>query len=531
VLPISYHHLVAALLCGLALRLYFIAHFPFYSGDTKFYEELARNWLDHGVYGLFVNGQLMPADQRMPGYPAFLVLLYSTLGRARIAVMLAQAAIDLVTCVLAAMIASRIVATENKSLAATIALWLAALCPFTASYTAAIVTETLAAFFTTLALLAFTWIFTEPVLDAPVGHAVDALDIAPVRQDTRARKLAGAFALAGFFTGLGTLVRPETPLVLAAAVVVICVRWRCIADWPKIALAGAWMAVGLLAALTPWAARNARTLGRVEFLAPQYAEAAGDYMPRGFYAWTLTWMVRNRDAYTVTWALGKKAIPVVAIPDAAFDSAAERARVADLLTSYNHDLKLTPSLDRKFEALARERALAHPIRTFALIPFERAFATWFTPRVDVLRYSGKLWPAGDQWRANPKEFDAAAIFAFLNFVYLGLSAVGAWRFRSNAGCAVLVLYLVIRTALLTQLSTVEPRYVVVCFPAVAALGALAFVKSRQDRLAAAREDSFEASAAYVRRRVRRQSGSPRREPSEDGAALPDFFRCICVGAR
>ena len=62
----------------------------------------------------------------------------------------------------------------------------------------------------------------------------------------------------------------------------------------------------------------------------------------------------------------------------------------------------------------------------------------------------------------------------------------------------LVLYLVIRTALLTQLATIEPRYVMVCFPAIAALGALAFVKSKQDRLAAAREDSFEASAAYVR---------------------------------
>jgi hypothetical protein len=498
VLPISYHHLVAALLCGLALRLYFIAHFSFYSGDTKFYEELARNWLDHGVYGLFVNGQLMPVDQRMPGYPAFLAAIYSTFGRSKIAVMLAQAAIDLVTHAFAALIAGRIAPAAKENLAATIALWLGALCPFTASYTAAIVTETLAAFFTTLALLAFTWIFTEPVLDAPGGRAVDALDIAPVRQDTLARKLAGAFALAGFFTGLGTLVRPETPLVLAAGAVVVCIRWRRMADWPKIALAGAWMAVGLLAALTPWAARNARTLGRVEFLAPQFAEAAGDYMPRGFYAWTRTWMVRNRDAYTVTWALGKKAIPIAAIPDAAFDSAAERARIADLLTSYNHDLKLTPSLDRKFEVLARERAAAHPIRTFALIPVERAFATWFTPRVDVLRYSGKLWPVGDQWRANPKEFDAAAIFAFLNCVYLGLAAVGVWRFRSNAGCAVLVLYLVIRTALLTQLSTVEPRYVVVCFPVVAALGALAFVKSRQDRSAVTREDSFEASAAYVR---------------------------------
>ncbi len=228
-LPISYRHLVAALLCGLALRLYFIAHFPFYSGDTKFYEELSRNWLDHGVYGLFVNGQLMPVDQRMPGYPAFLAVIYSAFGRSRIAVMLAQAAIDLVTCVLAALIASRIAPAAKKTLAATIALWLAALCPFTASYTAAIVTETLAAFFTTLALLMLVWIFTEPALFASGGRTNDA----PVRQGTLARKLAGTFAAAGFVTGLGTLVRPETPLVLAAAAVVICIRWRRAVDWPK----------------------------------------------------------------------------------------------------------------------------------------------------------------------------------------------------------------------------------------------------------------------------------------------------------
>src|SRR5580692_3101979 len=338
--PFSYIQLGAALAAGLGLRLFFIWHFPFYSGDTKFYEELARNWLDHGVYGLFVDGQLMPVDQRMPGYPAFLAVIYSAFGRGRIAVMLAQAAIDLVTCALAALIAGRIAPVAKKNLAATIALWLAALCFFTASYTAAIVTETLAAFFTTLALLTFIWIFKEPVLDAPGERAIGALDSAPVRQDTLARRLAGAFALAGFFTGLGTLVRPETPLVLAAAAVVICVRWRRMADWPKIALAGAWMAVGLLAALTPWAARNARTLGRIEFLAPQYAEAAGDYMPRGFYAWTRTWMVRYRDAYTVAWALGKKPIRMEDLPKAAFDSSLERARVAALIDRYNDDLQM-----------------------------------------------------------------------------------------------------------------------------------------------------------------------------------------------
>jgi hypothetical protein len=497
VLPISYWHLAAALLCGLALRLYFIFHFSFYSGDTKFYEELARNSLDHCLYGLFVNGQLMPVDQRMPGYPAFLAAVYSVFGRTRIAVMLAQAAMDLVTCILAALIAARIAPVAKKSLAATIALWLAALCPFTASYTAAIVTETLAAFFTTLALLILVWIFSDSHFGTSVVHTIDALDTGPGQQQTVVRRLAGAFALAGFITGLGTLVRPETPLVLAAAAIVICIRWRRMPDWPKVALAGAWMAVGLLAALTPWAARNAWTLGRIEFLAPRYAEAAGDFMPRGFYAWTRTWMIRNRDAYSVTWALGKKPISMNAIPDAAFDSGEERERVADLLASYNSDLKLTPSLDRKFAALARERAATHPIRTFALIPIERAFATWFTTRVDVLRYSGKLWPIGEQWRAKPMEFEAAAIFAILNFLYIGLATVGAWRYRSKPACAVLVSYLLIRTALLTQLPTIEPRYVVVCFPAVAALGALAFVKSTKDRLPAAREDSLEANVACV----------------------------------
>jgi hypothetical protein len=468
-LPIPYPHLFVALLCGLALRLFFIARFPFYAGDTKFYEDLAQNWLDHGVYGFFVNGQLIPVDHRMPGYPAFLAALELIFGRRRVPVMLAQAAIDLVTCVFASAIASRIAPEGKKRAAATIALWLAALCPFTASYTGAVITETLAAFFTTLALLAIVWIVTDPALRAS-GEGARSLD------PRDARMLAGSFALVGFVVGLGTLVRPETPLVLAAAGLVLCIRWRHPADWTKLALATLWMAVGLLATLTPWAARNARTLGRIQFLAPHYAESAGDYMPRGFYAWTRTWMVRYRDAYTVTWALGKKPIPLDAIPEAAFDSLAERERVANLLATYNNDLKIAPALDRKFQELASERASAHPIHTFVQIPIERALGTWFSPRVDVLRFSGALWPIAEQHLAKPVEFDVTALFALLDFTYVGLATVGAWRYRSNPGCAAIILYLVIRTALVTQLPTVEPRYVVVCFPAVAALASLAFVK-------------------------------------------------------
>ena len=47
------------------------------SGDAPFYIELAWNWLKNGVYGLEVNGQLMPVDVRVPGYPAFLAAVFT----------------------------------------------------------------------------------------------------------------------------------------------------------------------------------------------------------------------------------------------------------------------------------------------------------------------------------------------------------------------------------------------------------------------------------------------------------------------
>jgi len=64
-------HLAPALLAGLALRLFFIWRFPFYSGDTAYYEELARNWLYHGVYGFYSHGQLVASDARAPAIRHF----------------------------------------------------------------------------------------------------------------------------------------------------------------------------------------------------------------------------------------------------------------------------------------------------------------------------------------------------------------------------------------------------------------------------------------------------------------------------
>lgn len=461
---ISYKQLAAAMLAGLALRIFFIAHRPFYSGDTKFYEELARNWLDHGVYGLFVGGQLLPVDMRMPGYPAFLAAIYAVLGRTRMAVMLVQAALDLVTCYLIARIAARLAPAAKRTMVATAALWLAALCPFTAGYTAAILTETLATFFIAAAFYALLRAVTDSANDFarefPAGGEVF--------------EFVGWVVLGGVLAGLGTLVRPETPLILAAAGLVLCVRWRHYRDWQKLALAGTWMAVGLLMPLLPWAARNARTLGRIEFLAPHYAESRGDFIPRGFYAWTRTWMVRPRDAYLAVWKLGKEPIGADLLPVSASDSDSERARVEALLNRYNADLKMTPLLDHDFTDLARARTHRRPWRTFLLIPLARAGAMWFTPRVELLPYSGELWPPGERWRSNRIDFSVTLGLGILNFLLLGLVMAGAWRCGSRQGLAFALAFLGIRTAFFTQVHTIEPRYMIVCFPVLLALGAQAW---------------------------------------------------------
>jgi hypothetical protein len=43
----------------------------------------------------------------------------------------------------------------------------------------------------------------------------------------------------------------------------------------------------------------------------------------------------------------------------------------------------------------------------------------------------------------------------------------------------LVLFVAIRTVAMTQLQTVEPRYVIECFPVIVALGALVWAKPGQ----------------------------------------------------
>lgn len=455
-----YKHLLPALLVGLGLRLFLIWRFPFASGDTPCYEELARNWLHYGVYGLFSNGHLYPSDVRMPGYPGFLAAIYSVAGVGRSAVFVVQAFIDLATCVLAAYIAARLVARASEPIRRRItiaALWLVVLCPFTANYAAVPLTEVLTIFLTTLAIL----IFLHP----------SAYELDLVRSNIDLFRSVRMWLLGGLVVGLGTLVRPETPLLLVAVLLVYWLRWWRPLNWGKLTVATLWVIVGALLPLAPWAARNAHSLGRVEFLAPRYAQAFSEVAPTGFYAWTQTWMFRSRDAYLSSWKLPVDPISVDDLPAYAFDSPEERSQVASLVERYNRERGMSSQMDLEFAKLARERTRRQPFRSYIWIPIERTAAMWFTPRTAILPYSGQLWPRSDGWHQGPTGFAITLGFALLNFLYAGLAILGALHWRENPGIALILAFIVIRTAFLTQMQTCEPRYVLECIPALLALGA------------------------------------------------------------
>jgi hypothetical protein len=231
--------------------------------------------------------------------------------------------------------------------------------------------------------------------------------------------------------------------------------------------------------LVPWAARNWRVLGDVQFLAPRYSQLPGELVPKGFYSWTNTWMWRFRDVYMVPWKLEDEEIHVEDIPAYAFDSDEERQRISDVLDQYNDSLTISAEEDATFGEIARERTVRHPLRTYFTVPLKRAFTLWFTPRIELLPFSGQLWPIRAAWAEDPIDFTVTVAFGALAILLVAMAMWGAWLARGSPVTPLLVAFCIVRTLFLLHVDTPEPRYVIECFPAVLALAAQIFVGRRQ----------------------------------------------------
>ena len=451
-------------LAGMALRLAFLFRLPQITYDSQVYGDIAKNWLEHGIYGLTHFGAVIPTYIRLPGYPAFLAAVWAIFGIEHYrAVMIVQIVVDLGTCIIIADLARRSISPG----AARLAFVFATLNPFLANYAAAVLSETLEIFFTAL-----------------------ALDLAASGLNKLGPKGTDRWIECGIVIGLAISLRPDGGVLLAAILLYMLIgfaRWRERRQ-------GMWTAVVVVAMAAlpaiPWAVRNALVFHRFEPLVPRYANAENEYVPMGFIRWVKTWMADYVSVEEIYWQTGTDAIDADDLPNRAFDNPGQRERTRELIDEYNKTHMLQPQLDAQFGDLARERIHDHPVRYYVWLPIVRVADMWLRPRTELLPNDTRWWEFSQHYLDSFVSLGLAALNAF----FLGAAIFTILRRRhAVVYLGLFVTFIVLRCALLLTLENPEPRYTLECFPAILVLAAGALHRARG--LAASESPRLSAASA------------------------------------
>lgn len=449
----------AALVSGLVLRLWFVSHLARVVGDSVVYGDIAKVWLQHGMYGLSTidpetgASGFRPTLCRLPGYPMFLAACFRLFGMENYrAVLDAQVAVDLCSCWLASALAGRLFGSRARLPV----LWVAALCPFTANYTSTALAETLV--FATIALAFYGFARWQ---DAGGGYNLWLWVIAAA-------------------LSYSILLRPEQGLLAAA--VLPAMLWRSLATNTRRGLIRAALPV-LVAALSvaapfvPWTVRNAIDFHVFQPLAPRDANDPGEVDLPGYGRWYSAWAIDLTSTAEFCWPMDGEPIRLDELPERAFEgsttaeSADLRRRTVAVFADYNNDYTLTPEIDARFDALATELMQAHPVRSHVELPLARVLDMALRPRTEMIPVALEWW----QWRKHRAQSAFAAGYAGLNVAYFAIAFVGvfvwrrsAWRLRGHGDyrelAAAMGGSIVLRLVLLLFIVNAEPRYTLEFFP-------------------------------------------------------------------
>ncbi len=453
-------HTILALIAGLALRLFFVLRYAHIVGDSLIYGDIARNLIQHGVYGFSTAGAghdaaAIPTLIRLPGYPLFLAVCFLIFGVDHYtAVMFVQAGVDLCTCLLASHAAKRIFGPE----AGRWTLWLGALCPFIANYVAAPLTETLTLFCIALAFYSLVrW----------------------QEREKEPRQVNRWLLVLGFALAYAILLRPEQGLLGAAVLPAMLFIRRQRPGSSRRGIIPIVVAASLaLLPLVPWAARNWNTFRVIQPLAPRFATDPGEVNPSGFQRWFRTWAIDFASTENVYWNYDAAAIQIADLPNRAFDSNAQYEATRALLEKYNESTSATEQLDQAFAALAQDRIDAAPVRYFVVLPLARVANMTFRPRTENLPVQLEWW----KLRSHPRATVFASLYGLLNLAYVLLATVTAVRWQNYGRFRPIILAMLatvgLRLALLLTLDNSEPRYTLEFFPVLFILGGAALVKLR-----------------------------------------------------
>jgi hypothetical protein len=435
---------LCALVAGAVLRLWFIHAFPQIQGDTLLYADIARNWLNHSIYGRSIPhpggaSTIAPTLVRLPGYPALLALCFALFGQQNYqAVLSLQVIVDLASCLLVAGFVRKVCGPR----AAMAALWLAALCPFTANYVAMPLTETPSIFCVALGLYAFAGVIERPNCKWTLALAFAWSYAALLRPD-------GALLAVVFFPALVLYGRRSFGLARSLRIALLC---------------------GLISILpfAAWTMRNWRTFHIFQPLAPRSATDPGEPVTPGFQRWTKTWIADFASTYEIYWNVPGDDIDIRALPERALDENSQQT--LNLIAQYNAADVVTPQIDAGFAVLAAKRIQDHPLRYYLTLPLLRLANMWFRPRVEMLNIELRWW----EYRLHHVETRISYAYGALNLLYILAALIGAFYWPRFT--LAMLAYVLLRSMLLATLEGPEPRYTLECFPIVIASAALALSK-------------------------------------------------------
>jgi len=437
-----------ALIGGLILRLWMMHAFPQVGGDALIYGNIAKNIVFHGQFALTDgSGVIHSTLIRLPGYPLFLAACFAIFGADHYnAVAYLQIALELGACLLLADFVRHITCTR----AALNTLWLAAMCPFTAVYSSAPLTESLTFDMICLALWSLQRYLGPPSL-------------------TRNSRWT-SLALLTFAISVAATLRPDGALLaIALWPALLFTRNPAISFRSAIRPALLYAVVSVLP-FAAWTARNWSTFHVFEPLAPRYANDPGEDPHLGWQHWVKTWCLDFTCTSEIYWnapdgAIATDDLPHSA-PNPAFDSPQQQAETADLIAEYNRTQQISQDLDARFEALAQQRAATHPFRTHLLLPLGRLADMTLRPRVENLTIDLRWW---EYWNHRP-ETRFSWTYAGVNLLFLFLGLAGFF-FRPQYW-PYMAAYLVLRCLLLLTIEAPETRYTLEFFPFLFVLGGI-----------------------------------------------------------
>jgi hypothetical protein len=445
----SYFFLSIVFFLGFVPRILVGIIAPEAGGDGQTYLLVAENLFRHNCVSLSDPelGLCKPhwGGNQLPGYPAFISWVYLLLPSGILTLVLAQS-------LLAALANTYCVRVVQFCGGSRFQIWLVAgllsLSPITLPWTRFALTESLT---TSLAIV----IFSELVRSLHMGRLLFIrlsilLTIAVfVRYD--AVLLAFPVALAGvfihgskraFYRGLLMIVIISLPL-------------------------GAWWLRSI---------RNGLSL-----LPSTTISDAGLPIAKGYTAWWKTWISHQYQYRTSVFVVSVGSYQLMDIPDAAFRSVSEKAKVEELisdLASYKGQ-PLPKYIDDQFAAIADSRRHSEPVYQWLGLPLIRAAIMWTNPMIS----SG--WPvslmSGDTGlNANDgiKELILAnstqvmvkvSVALYRNLLLVVCFVLLVWSMRSRAGPVTFLLavgfsYAVFRTIVFAEIGLLENRYLISAVP-------------------------------------------------------------------